>query len=79
MNKQCSCDKLDECNGENCTYKELQINPETELTEDIIHSIREIIGYMWPDEEKSYQENPSKDHIFRDVRKVGTWLDNLIM
>jgi hypothetical protein len=39
-------------------------------------SLRQIINYLYGDEEKHWQEeNRPVRHIFRDILRVASWLD----
>ncbi len=38
-----------------------------QLKEDI----KTILNYLWNDEQKHYQENPSKNHIYTVLRRLA--------
>jgi hypothetical protein len=41
----------------------------------IVESIQSLVDYLYEDEEKDWEGEKSKNHIFNDVRAVSVWLD----
>ncbi len=33
--------------------------------------IEKVLNYLWPDEERSYKENPCKGHIFLVLQRLA--------
>ena len=35
------------------------------------NDIRTVLDYLWPDEKKDYQTNPSKKHVFIVLKRLA--------
>jgi hypothetical protein len=47
------------------------------MDDETKNSLREIIGYLYADEERHWTElgKPEDGHIFHDISRVSGWLD----
>ena len=43
------------------------------MDDDVAAAIHTVLGYLWDDEQLSYKQNPSKDHIFTSLQVVNEW------
>ena len=61
------------------TVKRLHSDNEDLMTkcDDVpVNNLGLIFDYLWKDEQKSYRENPSNNHIYLTLKKVCTWFCN---
>jgi hypothetical protein len=45
------------------------------LTEREIRALEVVLEYLWDEEERSYEEAPTPDHIFRSLSLLREFLD----
>lgn len=43
------------------------------VSPEILDAIAIMVGYGYEDEAKSYEENPTENHIFTSIKKVKKW------
>jgi hypothetical protein len=41
------------------------------MTKQEKEDLKIVLNYLWRDEQKHYQENPSKDHIYIVLRRLA--------
>ena len=44
------------------------------LTPEVEASLERVIEYLLQDEERHYQESPSANHIYLDLKTIKSWL-----
>ena len=41
------------------------------IKNQVKNDIRTVLDYLWPDEKKDYQTNPSKKHVFIVLKRLA--------
>jgi len=46
------------------------------MDNDQLQALKTVIKYLWDEEEKDWESNPSDNHIFNDLTKLQAYVDN---